>query len=85
MGSKDVPAERKRLPRGRIRTREVEELAFNRFEYDASRPYLRFNRNLRLPEKVVVEVRRTVNGEEVRIVYEPEGNNPLVAAEGLVE
>ena len=85
VGSKDVPAERKRLPRGYVRTREVKELVFNRFEYDVSRPYLRFNRSLRLPEKVIVEVRRTVNGKEVRIVYEPKGNNPLVTAEGLVE
>ena len=85
MGSKDVPAERKCLPRGRVRTREVKELVFNRLEYDASRPYLHLNRSLRLPEKVIVEVRRTVNGEEVRIVYEPEGNNPLITAEGLVK
>ena len=85
VGSKDVPAERKRLPRGRVYTREVEELAFSRLEYVASRPYLRLNRNLRLSEKVIVEVRRTVNGKEVRIVYEPKGNNPLVTAEGLVE
>ena len=85
VGSEDVPAERKRLPRGRVRTREVEELAFSRLEHDASRPCLRLDRGLRLPEKVVVEVRRTANGEEVRVVYEPEGNNPLMAAEGLVE
>ena len=85
MGSKDVPAERKRLPRGRVRTREVKELVFNRFEYDASRPYLRFNRSLYLLKKVIIKVRRTVNGEEVYIVYEPEGNNPLIIAEGLVK
>ena len=63
----------------------MEELVFNRLEYDASRPYLRLNRSLRFLEKVIVEVRRTVNGEEVRIVYKPESNNPLITAEGLVK
>ena len=75
--SKDVPAECNRFPRDRVRTREVKELVFNRFEYDVFRPYLRLNYSLRLPEKVIVEVRRTVNGEKVRIIYEPEGNNPV--------
>ena len=65
--------------------KKVKKLVFNRFEDDVSRPYLRLNRNLRFPEKVIVKVRRTVNGEEVRIVYEPESNNPLITAEGLIK
>ena len=63
----------------------MEELVFRRLEDDASRSSLRFNRSLRLPKETVVEARRTVNGEEVRVVYESEGNNPSVTIKGLVE
>ena len=64
VGSEDVPVERKRLPRGRVRAREVEELAFSRLEHDASRPCPRLDRGPRLPEKVAAEVRRTADGED---------------------
>ena len=63
----------------------MEELAFRRLEDDASRSSLRFNRSLRLPKEAVVEARRIVNGEEVRVVRKSESNNPSVATEGLVE